>query len=797
MKRIFAIVAALLALTLVLTGCGNNNKNQGKDDGKKTALTQQLVDDAAAMLYEFNKPGGDHSVASSFTMPKKLADYEGFDLDVDWALEGGDGLVTLDTASDPDRALVNVNPLAASDTNFKLTGTVKGGEFSKSVDFDYVIKGFDVADWAFWAENTKDVSMNIKGTVIAKYPYNADNKNTSIFLADADGQHAYFAYRIKCETKDAYDTDLAIGNVVLVNGTTSIYNGFREMGAGCTYTVVTDAAGKPVTAEVKKIAIDDLFDGRADLAAALDPLQAMTVTVSGATIKSIEDSGTRATVTVEKNGTELKIFLNNTYTLTPDEYTEMMSQLAVGYVVDAEGSVAWYNTPQIYPYAGTVKVTSTEVNNADKVSNELNALSVAASVDKTTTIELPVTGAEYSDVSFTYSVTGDGAALDGNKLTLTVGTKVSEVTLKATASCGSDKAEKEFAIRIVPSDLSQEALVELLYGLEKGATLEGPYTLSGVITKVDTPWNEQFSNITVTIQVGDMADKPVQCYRLAGTGAETLKEGDRITVSGNFKRFNDTFEFDAGCKLLSIDNDQPPVTEPPVTEPPVTEDKPDQTVAQILDALYKLEKGEALEGTYTLSGVITVFNTAYNSQYKDVTVTIVVGDFTDKPVMCYCMKGNGVETLKVGDSITVSGTLKRYNDTREFDKDCQLVSIDARGEAQPDDTDKYKTPAEIVNAVYDLAPGAFLDGTFTLTGVITKVDTAYSTQYKNVTVTIVVDNMTDKPIMCYRLAGNGADVIKVGDTITVTGKLKKYHKDGQPDIPEFDAACTLVSYTAS
>ncbi|MBR7062009.1 MAG: hypothetical protein IKI42_03155 [Clostridia bacterium] len=579
MKRIFAIVAALLALTLVLAGCGNNNKNQGKDDGKKPALTQQLVDDAAAMLYEFNKPGGDHSVASSFTMPKKLADYEGFDLDVDWALEGGDGLVTLDTASDPDRALVNVNPLAASDTNFKLTGTVKGGEFSKSVDFDYVIKGFDVATWAFWAENTKDVSMNIKGTVIAKYPYNADNKNTSIFLADADGQHAYFAYRIKCETKDAYDTDLAIGNVVLVNGTTSIYNGFREMGAGCTYTVVTDAAGKPVTAEVKKIAIDDLFDGRADLAAALDPLQAMTVTVSGATIKSIEDSGTRATVTVEKNGTELKIFLNNTYTLTPDEYTEMMSQLAVGYVVDAEGSVAWYNTPQIYPYAGTVKVTSTEVNNADKVSNELNALSVTASVDKTTTIELPVTGAEYSDVSFTYSVTGDGAALDGNKLTLTVGTKVSNVTLKATASCGSDKAEKEFAIRIVPSDLSQEALVELLYGLEKGATLEGPYTLSGVITKVDTPWSDQFSNITVTIQVGDMADKPVQCYRLAGTGAETLKEGDRITVSGNFKRHNDTFEFDAGCKLLSIDNDQPPVTEPPVTEPPVTEDKPDQTVA--------------------------------------------------------------------------------------------------------------------------------------------------------------------------------------------------------------------------
>ena len=805
MKRFFAFVAAALALMLALTACRGVVP---KDNNQKAALTQQLVDDAAAMLYEFNKPGGDHSVASSFTMPKKLADYEGFDLDVDWALEGGDGLVTLDTESDPDRALINVNPLADKDTNFKLTGTVNGGGFNSSKTFEYIIKGFDVATWAFWAENTKDVSMNIKGTVIARYPYNAENKNTSIFLADADGQHGYFAYRIKCDTQEAYDTDLAIGNVILVNGKTSIYNGFREMGSGCTYTVLTDASGNPVTAEVPKIAIDDLFDGRADLAAALDPLQAMTVTVSGATIKSIDDSGTKATVTVEKNGTVLKIFMNNTYTLTPDEYTEMISQLAVGYVVDAEGSVAWYNAPQIYPYAGTVKVTSTDVNNSDKVSNELNALSFPASVGETTTIELPVTGAEYSDVNFAWTVSGDGAALDGNKLTLTVSNKVSDITLKATATCGSDTADKEFAIRIVPSELCEADLVDLLYSVESGKVLEGPYTLSGVITSVDTAWSDQYNNITVTIQVGDMADKPVMCYRLQGDGAATLKVGDRITVQGNFKNHNGTHEFDAGCTLVSIDADPGPTEAPtePVpterpTEPAPTEaptEKPDdtQTPEQILDALYKLEKGAMLDGTYTLSGVITQVNTAYNSQYKDVTVTIVVNNITDKPVMCYCMKGEGVETLKKGDSITVTGKLKRYNDTREFDKDCQLVSIDARGEAQPDDTSIYTTPEQIVNAVYDLAPGAFLDGTFTLTGVITKVDTAYSTQYKNVTVTIVVDNMTDKPVMCYRLQGTGADVIKVGDTITVSGQLKKYHKDGQPDIPEFDAGCTLVSYTA-
>ena len=34
------------------------------------------------------------------------------------------------------------------------------------------------------------------------------------------------------------------------------------------------------------------------------------------------------------------------------------------------------------------------------------------------------------------------------------------------------------------------------------------------------------------------------------------------------------------------------------------------------------------------------------------------------------------------------------------------------------------------------------------------------------------------------------------EVVMGAGKLKKYHKDGQPDIPEFDAACTLDSYTA-
>ena len=74
----------------------------------------------------------------------------------------------------------------------------------------------------------------------------------------------------------------------------------------------------------------------------------------------------------------------------------------------------------------------------------------------------------------------------------------------------------------------------------------------------------------------------------------------------------------------------------------------------------------------------------------------------------------------------------------------------------------------------------------TLTGVIATVDTEYSPDYKNVTVTIVIGGVEDYKIMCYRLKGEGADTIKVGDTITVTGILKNYK-----GTIEFDAGCTL------
>lgn len=150
---------------------------------------------------------------------------------------------------------------------------------------------------------------------------------------------------------------------------------------------------------------------------------------------------------------------------------------------------------------------------------------------------------------------------------------------------------------------------------------------------------------------------------------------------------------------------------------------------------------------------------------------------------------NNFETFCISEStfITEANTGKTQFPAELLEKGKNAPSIPGG--------DKDMTPEEIVDAAYALEVGGTLAGMKTLTGVITSVDTAYDSGYQNVTVTIVVGNKTDKPIQCFRLKGDGADKIGVGDTITVTGSIINYDNGSEKGKVEFNSGCTLDSYT--
>ena len=81
---------------------------------------------------------------------------------------------------------------------------------------------------------------------------------------------------------------------------------------------------------------------------------------------------------------------------------------------------------------------------------------------------------------------------------------------------------------------------------------------------------------------------------------------------------------------------------------------------------------------------------------------------------------------------------------------------------------------EIVLAAYQLADGEYLPKAVRLAGFIVDIPTAYSEQYGNITVNIKVLALAENIIQCYRLSGDGCADLKVGDLITVEGKVKNY-----------------------
>ena len=372
-------------------------------------------------------------------------------------------------------------------------------------------------------------------------------------------------------------------------------------------------------------------------------------------------------------------------------------------------------------------------------------------------------GAETFQITWTVDVAEDVVAIvagDDGMVTVDVNEENPEevaYVLTATLTDGTETKSLTWN-HILPAAMNVDGMtyaeiVAMAYALEDQQSTEDAYRLFGTVTSIDTEWSEDYQNITVTIQVAGCEDQPIQCYRLKGEGAKDLKVGDAITVEGILKNYKGTYEFDAGCQLIGYG------------------EFVDQKA--LLKAAYALGEGASLDYPAVLTGVISEIPTAWSDEYGNITVNM---EFDGKILQCYRLTGEGAKDLAVGDTITVAGMIKNYKGLIEFDKGCVLV------------------PNELYHSVknalsgYKLQEGEAQEVTKTITGTISNIDTAWSEDYKNITVTIVVAGLEDYPIMCYRLSGEGAKDLAVGDTITVTGTLKNYK-----GTIEFDAGCTLVA----
>ncbi len=370
----------------------------------------------------------------------------------------------------------------------------------------------------------------------------------------------------------------------------------------------------------------------------------------------------------------------------------------------------------------------------------------------------------------------DAATVDvGDKITVTGKIKNYNGTIEFDA--GSTFVTVKKGTGSKPLETEAEIL-EAAFALENNTALSGTYSLTGVVTEIVTEFSAEYGNVTVNYKV---SDKTIQCYRLVAESADDVGVGDKITVTGALKNFRGTVEFDAGCTFVMVEKAPESATSQEVSEE-VSEDVSEETSEEpavqltepeIVDAAFALEKGKALEGTYTLTGKVSGMVAAYSDANKNVSVNMKVTDSKgkEKIIQCYLMKGEDAATVGINDEITVTGTIKNYNDIVEFDKGCTFVTAKkGTPPAAP------KTEQEILDAAFALPQGEIIPGTYSLTGVVTE---------RTETNTQITISVGDKTILCFKLDAQDFEGIGVGDTITVTGSIKNYN-----GTVEFNAGCT-------
>jgi len=235
----------------------------------------------------------------------------------------------------------------------------------------------------------------------------------------------------------------------------------------------------------------------------------------------------------------------------------------------------------------------------------------------------------------------------------------------------------------VEPEMSAEEVLKIAYSLAEGVTTEETYYLEGYVISVDTPYSEQYGNVTVTIVVPECNERQIQCFRLKGEGADVLAVGDWVAVRGQLSNYKGKVQFAADTQIESY--------------------KHTLTEKEVVEAAYALEVGQKLEGEVGLTGKITEVNTEYSEQYGNVTVTIVVEGCEDKPIVCFRLKGEGADQIQVGDMVVVFGTLMNYNGTIEFDAGCKLAEWARVPEVAPEVTPEV-TPEVAPEVTPEVAP---------------------------------------------------------------------------------------------
>lgn len=229
----------------------------------------------------------------------------------------------------------------------------------------------------------------------------------------------------------------------------------------------------------------------------------------------------------------------------------------------------------------------------------------------------------------------------------------------------------------------------------------------------------------------------------------------------------------------------------------------------VTEAIALIKAGTAPSTAVCVKGKITAV-TFFNATYSSLSYNIADEGSSDV-IEVYSGKGkdganfSSKDDLKVGQTVVVKGIVKAFtkNDgtiVNEIDKNSTIISIENTGTTSPDTPATGKgslsDPYNVAEAIAAIKAGTAPTTQVYLTGIISDV-AFYNETYKSITY-YISDDGKGKDMQVYSGKGlNGADFaskedLKVGQKVTILGKIMKFTDKNGNDIMEVDKTSSIV-----
>ena len=303
-------------------------------------------------------------------------------------------------------------------------------------------------------------------------------------------------------------------------------------------------------------------------------------------------------------------------------------------------------------------------------------------------------------------------------------------------------------------------------------------------------------NITKIVIDGN-SGKPVTGIQQS-IGAEATLEGNIVTVIptavsnsysiANFSaqvRVNSitvTYEAGEGGETPDPTPDPEPEPDPeptPDPEEPETPVLPEGVITCAEAVAICNEVGStATTETYTIRGYVTNIAYAYDAGYNN--ISFWMADTKDGGNVFQAYRSTPTtdtdKAVKVGDYVEVTGQLTLYGTTPETKQGGTYTILEAaEGEPEtpvlPEFPEGPITCAQALEVCLATGTTSTTD-TYTVHGYVTKIETAYSDQYQNISFWMADTKGGEDVILAFRVKGDAT--VKVGDKVEVIGTLINY-----------------------